>query len=56
MNKKEVIELIGKENWKEFLEFMKGQTVGVNSDGSTDYYDEDVKRFKAGSFYGTQWD
>lgn len=61
MNKKEVIELIGKENWKEFLKFMKGQTVGVNPDGSTNYYTFDVERFKERldkypGFYGTMWD
>jgi hypothetical protein len=46
MNKKEVIKLIGKENWKEFNKFMQGQTVGIYSDGSTDYYKWDVERFK----------
>jgi hypothetical protein len=29
----------------EFLEWMNGQTIGINSDGSLDYYDYDVKRF-----------
>jgi hypothetical protein len=45
MNKKEVIKKIGKENWKEFQEFMVGQTVGINPDGSTDYYYCDVENF-----------
>ena len=45
MNKKQVIEKIGKENWKEFLNFMVGQTVGLNLDGSTDYYGCDVENF-----------
>ena len=45
MIKKEVIEKIGKKRWKEFNEFMNGQTVGVNPDGSTDYYQQDVENF-----------
>jgi len=45
LNKKQVIEKIGKENWKEFLNFMVGQTVGLNLDGSTDYYGCDVENF-----------
>lgn len=62
MNKKEVIELIGKENWKDFLKFMKGQTVGVNPDGSTNYYAFDVDRFyfykieQQRNFVDGQWD
>lgn len=31
--------------WDEFLEWLEGQTVGINSDGSIEYYDYDVKRF-----------
>jgi len=42
MNKKQVIALIGKEKWKDFQKFMKGQTVGFDK-GIIDYYDEDVK-------------
>ena len=45
MNKKEVIKLIGKENWKDFLKCMAGQTVGINKDGSDNYYKQDVDRF-----------
>ena len=45
MNKNEVIELIGKEKWKEFLDFMNGQTVGINEDGSSNYYKCDVENF-----------
>ncbi|MFH1752279.1 MAG: hypothetical protein ABH821_05060 [archaeon] len=45
MNKKQVIERIGKSKWKEFEEFMRGQTVGVNKDGSFDYYEWDVENF-----------
>ena len=45
MNKKQVIEKIGKNRRKEFCAFMKGQTVGINSDGSTDFYDWGVENF-----------
>lgn len=45
LNKKQVIEKIGKQNWKAFEEFMTGQTAGANPDGSTDYYECDVENF-----------
>jgi len=45
MKEEEVKEKIGKGKWKEFTEFMKGQTVGINKDGSTDYYRQDVENF-----------
>lgn len=45
MKKSEVLKAIGKNNWKGFLKYMEGQTLGINSDGSTDYYDHDVKKF-----------
>ena len=45
MNKKEVINKIGKKKWKEFLKFMTGQTIGINKDGSYDYYACDVENF-----------
>ena len=48
MNKKEVIKLIGKDRWKEFNEWMRGQTVGINADSTTDYYKWDVERFVEG--------
>jgi hypothetical protein len=31
--------------FNKFLEWMTGQTVGVNEDGSDDYYDYDVERY-----------
>lgn len=31
--------------WESFLEWMNGQTVGINENGSIDYYDSDVMRF-----------
>ena len=40
-----VIEIVGQKNMPEFFEFMNGQTVGINPDGSTDYYAWDVERF-----------
>jgi len=45
MNKKQVIEKIGKARWKAFEKFMDGQTVGLNPDGSTNYYERDVENF-----------
>lgn len=45
MNKKQVIEKIGKSRWKAFSDFMKGQTVEINTDGSTEYYEWDVENF-----------
>ena len=32
-------------SWVDFQEWMIGQTMGLNEDGSTDYYDCDVERF-----------
>ena len=32
-------------DWEVFMEWMSGQTVGLNDDGSTDFYDYDVNRF-----------
>ena len=45
MKKDEVIKRIGKGHWKKFLAFMTGQTVGINPDGSFDYYKCDVENF-----------
>lgn len=47
MNKKEVLKRIGMENWKKFDRFMEGQTIGINDDGSSDFYDSDVERFES---------
>lgn len=48
MKDSEVELMIGKENWPAFREWMAGQTVGLNDDGSTDWYACDVERFAAG--------
>lgn len=47
MTEKQVRQLLKKHNksWKEFGKFMRGQTVGLNDDGLTDYYDCDVNHF-----------
>ena len=45
MNKSQVLKKIGKSKWKEFQKFMVGQTAGINSDGSTNYYVCDVGNF-----------
>jgi hypothetical protein len=44
MNKAEVIKRIGKKRWKEFCEFMVGQTGGIVN-GEFDYYECDVENF-----------
>jgi hypothetical protein len=46
MNEKEVKKEIGEDNWDAFLEWMRGQTVGMNEDGTTDFYECDVRAFK----------
>jgi len=46
MKEKKVKKIIGDENWEKFLEWMSGQTVGRNNDGSTDYFESDVKAFE----------
>jgi hypothetical protein len=48
MNYKQAKETIEKEVIEVFKEFMEGQTVGVNEDGSTEIYDYDVERFIRG--------
>lgn len=45
MNKEQVTAKIGKENWKDFQKFMKGQTVGFDKGGEIDYYECDVSKF-----------
>jgi len=45
MNKNEVLNKIGKSRWKEFERVIVGQTVGINSDGLTNYYACDVENF-----------
>ena len=32
-------------SWDTFNEWMRGQTVGLNEDGTTNLYDYDVERF-----------
>ncbi len=44
MNKQQVIEKIGKKNWKKFQTFMVGQTARMK-DGEFDYYGCDVENF-----------
>lgn len=41
MNEEEVKDYL----FEQFLFWMTGQTVGVNADDSTDFYDSDVERF-----------
>ena len=44
MNEKEVEKRIGRDKMPLFLNWMRGQTVGLK-DGEADYYDDDVNRF-----------
>ncbi len=46
MNKKQVIEKIGKANWNKFTRFMHGQTAYMK-DSEIDWYECDVDRFIA---------
>jgi hypothetical protein len=50
MKEEEVKKLLKSHNktWKGFKEWMKGQTVGVNPDGSIIYYSWDVERYLEG--------
>jgi hypothetical protein len=45
MNIQEVIKIIGISRLQDFYEFMNGQTIGINEDGSPDYYKQDVNNF-----------
>jgi hypothetical protein len=45
MKEPDVIQLIGRNRWKDFQLWMRGQTVGVYPDGSTNYYENDVQDF-----------
>ena len=44
MNKKEVIQKIGKENWNKFRDFMIGQTA-LLVNNKLDYFEIDVDNF-----------
>jgi len=45
MNKKEVENKIGKENWDLFCRWIYGQTYGMNDDGTPNYFECDVYSF-----------
>ena len=45
MTEQEVKQRIGEENWEAFNQWMRGRTVGLNDDGSLDFYEQDVRRF-----------
>ena len=44
MREEEGIKKYGKENWDGMMPLMRGNTVGINDDGSTEYYDYDLER------------
>ncbi len=46
MTEKQVKKYIGKKNWKDFMKWMGGQTIGLDKKGNTIYYDCDVEAFK----------
>ena len=45
MTTEEAKKVVGAENWTKFIEWMSGQTYGINDDGSTNWYSYDVERF-----------
>ena len=45
MREQEVKDLIGEENWEAFDQWMRGNTIGYNSDRSVNYYEVDVTTF-----------
>ena len=53
MNIDEVITKIGQDNLEKFMKFMNGQTVGISSIGTLDYYPQDVEAFIEGR---KEWD
>lgn len=46
MTTQEVKDYIGEENWDDFQHWMYGQTYGINDDGSANWYEWDVKRYR----------
>lgn len=61
MKEQQVKKLLKENNytWDQFIEWMQGQTVGINEDGSTDYFDGDVEKFiRTGGKYrhAEEWD
>ena len=49
LTKAQVIKKIGKKRWKEFEEFITGQTVVVADDGSELFQERDVEVFLSGA-------
>ena len=47
MTEAEVKKFIGEKYWPTFGQWISGQTVGVNDDGTIDYYSSDVEAFKS---------
>jgi hypothetical protein len=45
MTEQQVKKKIGNKNWEKFCEWMTGQTIGLNEDGTTDFYECDVEAF-----------
>lgn len=45
MREEEIIELYDEHTFNEFKKWLRGQTVGINDDGSTNYYKWDFDRF-----------
>ncbi len=45
MREEKVIKFIGEDNWNNFNDWMRGQTVGIYEDGEINYYPQDVKAY-----------
>ena len=45
MKERELKAMLGPQRWKEFLKFMRGQTVALDKDGNSDYYAHDIEKF-----------
>jgi len=60
MKKEEVLNLFKRENinWDKFVEWMSGQTMGLDEDGETIFYEDDVLRYIGIVKYGRKdiWD
>jgi len=54
MTVKEAEEAVGIENVERFWQWMEGQTLGVDDQGETEVYDEDVERFLKAELNGDE--
>jgi hypothetical protein len=45
MREAKIKEIIGEDNWEDFLKWMRGQTVSRYPDGEIDFYEWDVNAY-----------